>query len=62
MNNTNTTFVSCNDIKARYGLSRGTILNLMRAGKFPQGVKFGRVYRWKISDILDFEAKGGNNV
>lgn len=32
----------------------------MNAGKFPRGIKFGRVYRWALSDIEEFEKEGRN--
>jgi len=52
-------FFTAKDLTERYQISRGTLFNLMNAGKFPQAVKFGRTFRWKKSDIEDFESAGG---
>ena len=52
-------YLTAKDLQERFKISRGTVFNLMNAGKFPQGMRFGKVYRWRLSDIEAFEANGG---
>lgn len=49
-------FLKVGDLMERYQVSRGTIHNLVKEGKFPQGLKFGKTRRWKPEDIEAFEA------
>ena len=50
-----TEFLKSSDLIRKFQISRGTLFNLMAAGKFPQAVKIGRSYRWRVSDIEAFE-------
>ena len=51
-------YLTAKDLQERFKISRGTVFNLMNAGKFPKALKLGAVYRWRLSDVEAFE-KGG---
>jgi len=46
---------ACGD---RYGFSKRHWLRLVEAGKAPQPTRFGRVVRWSIADLKQWEAAG----
>ena len=53
-------YLTAADLMERFLITRATIFNLMKAGKFPRGIKIGHVYRWPLNDIENFEANGGS--
>lgn len=52
-----TLYFSVGDIADRLGVSPDTVWRWTREGKFPAAVKLGgRTTRWRLQDILDWEA------
>ena len=43
----------------RYSINRHTYYNLSRKGKMPPAFNIGRQVRFKLSDVLDWEAEQG---
>ncbi len=52
-------YFTAKDLQERFQISRGTVFNMLNAGKLPKAMKIGTSYRWRISDIEAFEANGG---
>ncbi len=46
---------ACGD---RYGFSKRHWLRLVDAGKAPQPTRFGRVVRWSLADLMQWESTG----
>ena len=46
-------YVKVTEIAKALNISRGAVLNLVRKGILPQGVKLGHSRRWLLSDVLD---------
>ena len=44
-------FIDATEIAHVFGLSRPGIFNLIKAGKFPPGIKIGRSRRWNLNDV-----------
>ena len=44
-------FVSATELATALGIARSGIFNLVKAGKFPQGIKIGACRRWNIDDV-----------
>lgn len=44
-------YIDATEIAHVFGLSRSGMFNLIKAGKFPPGIKIGRSRRWKIDEI-----------
>ena len=42
------------------GFSRSSIYQFFNQGIFPKPIKLGRSTRWRLVDVQDFLAKGGN--
>ena len=49
-------FLTIKDLTDRYGVSRASIYNHIKAGRFPQGVVIGHSRRWSIKELEAFEA------
>jgi prophage regulatory protein len=48
------------EIAARYKISRQTLWNWVRKGRFPAPVKLGaNTTRWRQSDVEQYEAQAG---
>lgn len=52
----NEKYLKVSDLMARYGLSRSGVYQKARKKELPAGVKIGVTHRWKLSDLLAFEA------
>ena len=52
----NEKFLKVSDLQARYGLSRSSVYQKAKNRELPPGVKIGATHRWKMSEILAFEA------
>ena len=52
----NERFLKVTDLMKRYGLSRSGVYKKCENKELPAGVKIGCTHRWKLSDILAFEA------
>lgn len=48
-------FLTIKDLADRYGVSRASIYNHIKAGRFPQGVFIGRSHRWSVKELEAFE-------
>ncbi|PHQ66899.1 MAG: AlpA family transcriptional regulator [Paracoccus sp.] len=55
--NNTASFLTVEQVAARYGVSTDTIWRWKRVGEFPKAVKVGPgATRWRVSDLLEFEA------
>ena len=52
-------FLTDRDNADRYGVTRQTIWDWTRKGKFPKPVKLNGSTRWKLSDIEAWEVEQG---
>ena len=43
--------VDIKKISESIGITKSGIFNLMKAGKFPKGIKIGSARRWDIDDV-----------
>ena len=48
-------FLTLKEVRARYGVSHGTIYGRIKAGEFPAPLKFGKSSRWRLSELTDWE-------
>lgn len=48
-------FFTTEELAKRYGVTRLTILNNVKSGKFPKGVQIGRIHRWNAQVIDAWE-------
>ena len=48
-------FLTLKEVRARYGVSHGTIYGRIKAGEFPPPLKFGKSSRWRLSELADWE-------
>ncbi len=48
-------FLNTTELAQRYGISKATVFNLVRAGKLPHGVHLGKSRRWDIKELEAFE-------
>ena len=48
-------FLTLKEVRARYGVSHGTIYGRIKAGEFPAPLKFGKSSRWRLSELADWE-------
>ena len=51
----NELFLSVADLAKRYGVSRQTIFNYLRNKDIPQGLKIGKIRRWPIEKLKEWE-------
>ena len=49
-------YLTLKEVRARYGISHGTVYDNIKAGKFPAPLKFGKNSRWRMSELLNWEA------
>lgn len=49
-------YLTLKEVRARYGISHGTVYGNIKAGKFPAPLKFGKSSRWRMSELLNWEA------
>ena len=47
-------FVSATELASALGIARSGIFNLVKAGKFPHGVKIGRSRRWNVQEVKEW--------
>ena len=47
-------FVSATELATALGIARSGIFNLVKAGKFPRGIKIGRNRRWNIQEVKEW--------
>lgn len=50
------TYLKLDEILCRYRLGESTWYKWVAKGKAPAPVKFGRASRWKMGDLLEWEA------
>ena len=50
-------FLSLKDLTKRYGVTLPTIRVWIRKGLLPQGLRFGKIRRFPLSDVEAFERK-----
>ena len=56
MTEKNETYLTVNQVAARFGVSRDTIYRWKREGKFPMARKLSKgSTRWLLSDVVDWE-------
>lgn len=48
-------FLTLKEVRARYGISHGTVYGRIKAGEFPAPLKFGKSSRWRLSELLAWE-------
>lgn len=52
------TYLSVEDVAARYDVSKDTIWRWRREGDFPKPIKLGpRITRWRLSDLEKHESQ-----
>lgn len=49
-------FLSLKEVRARYGICAATIYSRIQAGAFPPPLKLGKSSRWRLSELLSWEA------
>ncbi len=47
-------YLTCDDVAARYGVKKNTVWFWIRENKL-NAIQFGRSYRIKLEDLIDFE-------
>ena len=52
----NERYLSIKQLSERYGLTPDGIYKKVRRGQFPAGVHFGKVRRWALSELAEWEA------
>lgn len=48
-------YLTLKEVRARYGISHGTVYGNIKAGKFPAPLKFGKSSRWRLSELAAWE-------
>lgn len=52
--------VSVSEVGRLFGVSRGQIYRLMKAGRFPKPIRLGTMSpRWSVAELKAFAEKGG---
>ncbi|MBQ9566011.1 MAG: helix-turn-helix domain-containing protein [Synergistaceae bacterium] len=49
-------YLSVREVAARFGVCRDLIYRWIRDGVFPRGRHFGRLHRWALSEVMEWEA------
>lgn len=52
-------FLTFRDCGERYAVAPNTIYRWARETTFPKAIKLGSSTRWRLSDLLEWEAKQG---
>lgn len=47
-------YLSAKDLTKSLGICRSGLFSLIKRGLFPQGVKIGRVRRWRLSEVNEY--------
>jgi prophage regulatory protein len=55
--NTETLYLSVDQVAQRFGVSKDSIWRWKRNGEFPKPYKLGGSTRWRLSDIEDWESR-----
>lgn len=56
-------WMNATQIAQSFGLSRSGIFNLIKDGRFPQGIKIGNSRRWNVEDVRAWiEAQKGDKT
>lgn len=48
-------YLTLKEVRARYGISHGTVYGRIKAGEFPAPLKFGKSSRWRLSELAAWE-------
>ena len=48
-------FLTISDLAERYGISKPSVYNYVRAGMLPKGFYIGHSHRWPLSELEAFE-------